>query len=197
MSFGLAEVGPIVADFLADNPEITVELDLSDAQVDLVGEGFDVALRIAALPDSSLRARKLRDVQRVIVASPAWVARNGDPAHPSEIAPSQLFGYSNLPRRSTITLRHHDGREATLMLEGRLRTNNGDVALAAVEAGLGVSLAPDFIVKAGLAANRLVSILDDWSFPDIALHLVTPPGRLRPRRVSALIDHLVGALEEK
>ena len=83
------------------------------------------------------------------------------------------------------------------MSEGRLRTNNGDVALASVEAGLGVSLAPDFIVRAALAQGRLVQLLVGWRSPPIALHLVTPPGRLRPRRVDALIDHLVAALEKK
>jgi len=197
MSFGLAEVGPIIADFLAAHREITVDLHLSDAHVDLVGEGYDVALRIAALPDSSLRARKLRDVERLIVASPSWIAAHGNPVHPSEIPAAELFGYSNQPPRSPVVLQHPDGREATIMSEGRLRTNNGDVALASVEAGLGVSLAPDFIVRAALAQGRLVQLLVGWRSPPIALHLVTPPGRLRPRRVDALIDHLVAALEKK
>jgi len=94
-------------------------------------------------------------------------------------------------------LQHRDGREASIMPEGRLRANNGDVVVAAVEAGLGVSLAPDFIVEAAIAAGRLTAVLPDWTSPPIALHLVTPPGRLRPRRVTALIDHLIGALEKR
>jgi DNA-binding transcriptional LysR family regulator len=197
MSFGLAEIGPIVADFLTLNPGISVELNLSDALVDLVGEGYDVALRIAVLPDSSLRVRRLRDVRRLIVASPSWIARHGEPLSPSDIAPDQLFGYTNQPRRSAIVLKHLDGREEGLVPAGRLHANNGDVVIAAVEAGLGISLAPDFIVQSAIDAGRLIAILPDWTTSPIALNLVTPPGRLRPRRVTALIDHLLKALENK
>lgn len=189
MSFGLAEVGPVVADFMAAYPDITVELNLSDSLVDIVGDGYDAALRIAAMPDSSLRARKLRDVRLYVVASPGWIARKGTPNSPAALDGSQVFGYTMVARQA-LTFHHDDGREAVLKTEGRLRANNGDAMLAALEAGLGVAMLPDFIVAPSLRSGRLVPILGDWSMPPIALHLVTPPGKLRPRRVTALIDFL-------
>lgn len=189
MSFGLAEVGPVVADFMSAYPDITVELNLSDSLVDIVGDGYDAALRIAAMPDSSLRARKLRDVRLYVVASPGWVARNGTPESPANLDGGQVFGYTMVARQA-LTFHHADGREAVLRTDGRLRANNGDAMLAALESGLGIAMLPDFIVAPSLAAGRLVPILEDWSMGPIALHLVTPPGKLRPRRVTALIDFL-------
>ncbi len=192
MSFGLAEVGPVVADFMAAYPDITVELNLSDSLVDIVGDGYDAALRIASMPDSSLRARKLRDVDLYVVASPDWIARHSRPDSPAALDASEVFGYTMVARQA-LTFRHADGREAVLKTEGRLRANNGDAMLAALEAGLGVAMLPDFIVGPSLKTGALAAILTDWSMPPIALHLVTPPGKLRPRRVTALLDFLANS----
>jgi DNA-binding transcriptional LysR family regulator len=190
MSLGITEVGPVIAAFLAAYPDISVEMHLSDGLVDLVGEGYDVALRVGTLPDSSLRTRKLRDVRRLIVASPDWVARHPEVRTPDDLQPADVFGYTNLPRHRQIILTRKDGSEAALPANGRLRANNADAMLAAVEAGLGVAMAPDFIVASALATGRLVTILDDWLPTPVALHLVTSPGLLRPRRVEALIVFL-------
>ena len=190
MSLGIAEIGPVIADFLVFYPEISVEMHLSDALVDLVGDGYDAALRIGTLPDSSLRARKLRDVARPIVASPGWAAAHAHVRTPDDLSASDVFGYTNLPRHRQIVLRDANGSEAHFPAEGRLRANNADAMLAAVEAGLGVAMMPDFIVRAALDAGRLVTILDDWHSGPTALHLVTPPGKLRPRRVTALLAFL-------
>jgi DNA-binding transcriptional LysR family regulator len=194
MSLGVREVAPAVAAFLAAHPDITIELHLSDALIDLVGEGYDAALRVGTLPDSSLRARKLRDVRRVIVASPDWVARHPEVRTPDDLQAADVFGYTNLPRHRQIVLTREGGGEAVFAADGRLRANNADVMLAAVEAGLGVAMAPDFIVAGGLSTGHLVTILDEWSPPPVALHLVTPPGLLRPRRVEVLISYLSEAL---
>lgn len=137
---------------------------------------------------------KLRDVRRLIVASPDWVARHPEVKTPDDLQATNVFGYTNLPRRRQILLMRDDGGAAALGADGRLRANNADAMLAAVEAGLGVAMAPDFIVAPGLATGRLVTILDGWSPPPIALHLVTPPGLLRPRRVEVLIAFLTDAL---
>ncbi|UVO54854.1 LysR family transcriptional regulator [Sphingomonas sp. SUN039] len=194
MSFGLAEVGPVVAQFMAEHPAISVELNLSDSRVDLVGDGYDAALRIGALADSSLIARKLRDVRRPIVASPSWVAAHGSPQHPGDVPADALFGYTMSPTSAQLVLTHNDGRETVLKTQGRLRANNGDVMLDALEAGLGIAVAPDFIVASRLADGRLVEVLKEWALPPIGLHLVTPPGRLRPRRVEVLLGFLTNAL---
>ena len=194
MSLGVREVAPVIASFMLANPDITVEMHLSDALVDLVGEGFDLALRVGTLPDSSLRARKLRDVRRLIVASPDWVARHPEVRTPDDLQATDVFGYTNLPRHRQIVLTRDGGGEAAFAADGRLHANNADVMLAAVEAGLGVAMVPDFIVSPGLAVGCLVTILDDWSPPPVALHLVMPPGLLRPRRVEVLIAFLSTAL---
>jgi DNA-binding transcriptional LysR family regulator len=196
MSFGLAEVGQVIARFMAEHPAISVELNLSDSRVDLVGDGYDAALRIGALADSSLIARKLRDVRRPIVASPKWVAAHGSPQHPADVPADALFGYTMSPSPAQLVMTHADGREAVLKGQGRLRANNGDVMLDALEAGLGIAVAPDFIVASRLTDGRLVEVLTDWALPPIALHLVTPPGRLRPRRVEVLIGALDAALRK-
>ncbi len=194
MSLGVREIAPAIAAFLKGHPDIAIELHLSDALIDLVGEGYDAALRIGTLPDSSLRARKLRDVRRLIVASPDWVARHPEVRTPDDLRATDVFGYTNLPRHRQIVLTRDGGGEAVFAADGRLRANNADVMLAAVEAGLGVAMAPDFIVAGGLSTGALVTILDGWSPPPVALHLVTPPGLLRPRRVEVLIAHLGQAL---
>ncbi len=189
MSFGLAHLGEPLARFLAANPQIDVDVCLSDARVDLVADGFDAALRIGQLADSSLIARKLRDFELVMVAGPAWINRHGDPNNPGAIDPRQIFAYDNGRDASLLRLTGRDG-EVTLRLDGRLRANNADVMLASVAAGLGVAIVPDFIADPGLKDGSLVRILADWRAPPIALYLLTPPGRLRPRRVTALLEFL-------
>ena len=188
MTFGLSHVAPAIADFMLEHPAIHIDLRLSDAKTDIVAEGFDIALRIADLPDSSLRARRLAPITVRIVASPAYLDRHGRPRHPAELAQHEVFGYANV---SNPTWQFRKGsEEAAVRPAGRFITDSGDATLPLLHAGLGIARLPDFIVDAEIAAGRLEAILDDWSAPPIALHLVTPPGALRPARVDKLIDFL-------
>ena len=193
MSLGTAQVAPIVADFLAEHPGIQIELLLSDATADIVGEAIDVALRIADLPDSSLRARRLAPVRVHLVCAPAYVERFGRPNHPSELAAHACFAYTNGPS-PLWHFRGPDGEEATVRPGGPLSANNGEAMLPALHAGLGIARLPDFIVGAEVAAGRLLTVLDEWLAAPVALHLVTPPGSLRPQRVEALIAYLAERL---
>jgi DNA-binding transcriptional LysR family regulator len=194
MSFGVMHVAPLLPDFLARYPAVSVDLHLSDAVVDLVGGGFDIGLRIAALPDSSLRARKLCPVHRSLVATPGYLDRHGRPAHPDDLAAHACLGYAYLPSPDRWRFAHPDGREAVVVPSGPMRANNADALAPALRAGLGLALQPDFMIHDDLAAGRLERVLPDWSAPPIALHLVTPPGEPRPARVSALIDFLARTL---
>lgn len=194
MSFGLAYVAPVLPAFLAQLPQVEIELHLGDELVDLIGEGFDLALRIAALPDSSLIARKLCSVRRRLVASPAYLEREGRPGHPSELARHACLGYAYLPTPHLWRFTNGAGEEVVVRPAGPLRANNGDALTPALVAGLGVALQPDFAVWRELESGALVSILDDWEAPPIALHVVTPPGGMRPARVQALIDFLLQEL---
>ncbi|MBL0925841.1 MAG: LysR family transcriptional regulator [Sphingomonadaceae bacterium] len=194
MSFGLKHVGPVVADFLCAYRGISVDMHLSDAKVDLIGEGFDIGLRIASLPDSSLRARKLRDVKTYIVAAPSYLDRMGTPRHPAELGEHECLRYSLLTTPELWRLTNSKGEEAAVRPHGRLRANNSDVMLYSLRSGHGIAVVPDFIIDADLASGAVVPILADWQPQPVALHLVTPPGKIRPARVVALIDYLVARL---
>jgi DNA-binding transcriptional LysR family regulator len=193
MTIGLVQVAPLVAEFLTANPGIEIDLHLTDGKVDIVAEGFDIALRIADLPDSSLRARRIGPIAMHIVASPAYLAQHGRPTHPAQLGERPCFAYTNV----TGPWRFHgpDGGEAALRPAGPLRANSGDALLPALRAGLGIGVLPDFIVGPDLESGVLEPILTNWSMVPIALHLLTPPSNLRPARVEALIAFLVDRLK--
>lgn len=190
MSFGMAYVAPALPEFLATHPDVSIDLHLSDASVDLVGEGFDCALRIASLPDSSLTARRLRPVKRHLVASPDYLEQRGRPTHPDDLRRHACLGYAYLPSGETWRLIHESGQEVVVRPIGPLRANNADALTASLCAGLGIAPQPDFIYWRDVAEGRLETVMTDWSLPPISLHLVAPGGGPRPARVTALMDYL-------
>jgi DNA-binding transcriptional LysR family regulator len=190
MSFGMGYVAPALPEFLATHPDVSVDLHLSDATVDLVGEGFDCALRIADLPDSSLTARRLRPIQRHLVASPDYLAQRGRPKHPDDLARHACLGYAYLATGETWRLVNSSGEEAVIRPVGPLRANNADALTPALCAGLGLAVQPDFIYWRDVAEGRLETVMTDWAPPEISLHLVAPGGGPRPARVTALMDYL-------
>lgn len=194
MSFGMAYVAPALPEFLATHPDVSVDLHLSDATVDLVGQGFDCALRIASLPDSSLTARRLRPVRRHLVASPDYLEQRGRPTHPDDLARHACLGYAYLPSGETWRLVHESGEEVVVRPTGPLRANNADALTAALCAGLGIAVQPDFIYERDVAEGRLETVMTDWALPPISVHLVAPGGGPRPARVAALMDYLTKRL---
>ncbi|MCA1197099.1 LysR family transcriptional regulator [Sphingomonas sp. R647] len=188
ITFGIRFVADAIADLLTEHPGIQIDLRLSDARVDIVADGYDIALRIADLPDSSLRARRLAPVQARVVAAPAYLAQHGTPRHPADLAHHACFLYANAI--GAWQFRKADGEEAAVRPAGPLITDNGDAMMPALLAGLGIARLPDFIIDRELADGRLVEILADWSPMNIALHLLTPPSTLRPARVELVIDFL-------
>lgn len=190
MTFGLAYVAPALPEFLAANPWITVDVDLSDQTVDMVGGGFDVGLRIGTLSDSTLVARKLCDVKLMVVGSPAYFDSHGRPGHPRELAAHDCLTYALAASQEIWRFRGQDGEEASVRLNSRLRANNADPLICAAVAGLGIAMLPDFMLAEPVAEGRLEAVLKDWAPPPSALHLVTPPGGHRPARVTALIEFL-------
>ena len=189
MSFGLLHVAPLLPEFLAVYPEVSVDLHLSDAMVDLIGEGFDAAIRIAVLPDSSLVARRLCDMARYLVGSPAYLNKHGRPRHPLHLAQHRCLAYSHTMTAETWRFTK-DGKSATVRPSGPLRVNNGDAMMPALIAGTGLGILPEFILRDALATGRLERLLPDWALPLGAVYWVTPPGGPRPKRVEVLADFL-------
>jgi DNA-binding transcriptional LysR family regulator len=189
MSFGVLHIAPLLPEFLAAYPEVSIDLHLSDATVDLVGEGFDAAIRIAVLPDSSLVVRRLCDMPRYLVGSPAYLNQHGRPKHPLHLAQHRCIGYSYMTRSETWRFTK-DGKSATIRPSGPLRVNNGDAMMPALIAGTGLGILPEFILRDALAAGRLERLLPDWSLPQGAVYWVTPPGGPRPKRIEVLADFL-------
>lgn len=197
MSFGLDHVAPVLPDFLAAFPEISVDLHLSDAVVDLIAGGFDLALRIAALPDSSLVARRLCEVRRLLVGSRAYFAAHGRPVHPRDLAGHACLGYSYLPSGNRWRFAASSGEEHAVAVSGPLKANNAEALLPALRAGLGIAVQPEFVVWRDLRAGRLEAVMTDWPAPPVALNLVTPPGGPRPPKVAVAIEFLARRFSER
>jgi DNA-binding transcriptional LysR family regulator len=190
MTFGVRAVAPILPEFLEAYPDVAIDLHLSDAMVDLIGEGFDAGLRIASLPDSSLIARRLCAMPRYTVASPEYLKRHGRPTHPMQLAEHKCLGYAYLSTPNAWHYTNARGEQASVRPAGPLRVNNGEALLPALLAGLGIADLPDFIVGDAIASGAVEVILKDWKQREGAVHLVTPPGGPRPARVEVLADFL-------
>jgi DNA-binding transcriptional LysR family regulator len=191
MSFGLEYVAPALPDFFRAYPEISIDLHLSDQAVDLVGGGFDLALRIAALSDSSMVARRLCQVRRLLVGAPGYFARSGRPVHPRELAAHACLGYSYLPSGDSWQFISPAGEEHAVTVTGQLRANNANALMPSLRAGIGIAIQPEFVVWRDLEEGRLEAVMTDWSALPIALNIVTPPGGPRPTKVTVLIEFLV------
>jgi DNA-binding transcriptional LysR family regulator len=194
LSYGLSHLAPVIADFMCAFPEITVDLQLNDARVDLIEDGFDCAIRIGALPDSSLRAIKLRKMEGYFIAAPSYLERKGRPKIPADLSDHDCFIYSNTLTPEVWLVTDEKGQTMNVRPKCRFQSNNGDVMLPALVAGRGIGYLPDFLCQKALDAGDLINILPDWHMGDIALNIVMPPSRLRPARVDALVDFLKGNL---
>ncbi|WP_017904484.1 LysR family transcriptional regulator [Pseudomonas asplenii] len=193
MSFGLRRLGRLIPLFHREHPNVELQLVLSDQQVDPVKGGFDVTIRIASLPDSSMVAKLLAPAPRIMVASPDYLERAGIPTTPRELCTHQCLNYGYL--QSGVSLQLSNGRETQrVTVTGPLHANNGDLLAQAAEAGMGIALLPDFIVEEALAAGRLVPVMCEWQAPPISINAVYASARRVPQKTRAFIDFLVREL---
>lgn len=190
MSFGALHLGEAIAGYLEAHQAVTIELTLNDRVVDLVEEGYDVAIRIAALNDSSLIARRLAPSRMVVCASPGYLARHGRPEAPQDLGGHNCLEYSYGANRGEWQFERPDGA-VSVRVGGRMRANNGDALRAAALCGCGVVLIPTFIVGDDLRDRRLTPLLCDYRIPDASIYAVYPPGRQLSAKVRSFIDFLL------
>lgn len=189
MTYGVKNVAPLLPAFFRLYPDISIDLHLSDATVDLIGEGFDAAIRIGNLPDSSLVARRIGAMPRHTVATRAYLKQHGTPTHPMHLAEHRCFAYAYLSA-STWHYANAAGEEASVRPVGPLRVNNGEAVMSSLLTGLGIADLPEFIVGEAIASGEVQVILKGWKQREGAVHLVMPPGGPRPARVNVLADFL-------
>ena len=189
MSFGTLHLGDAVAEFMQLHPNVNVEMALNDRQVDLIEDGFDLAIRIGRLPDSSLIARRLAPCRRVLVASPDYWNRMGRPAHPHDLKDHDALIYDYLDDPHTWTFKDGD-KDFSVPVDGRLHANNGEILLQAALRGLGIYLSPTFFCCDALQAGKLEIALEDFSEDPLSIYAVYPHRRHLSPRVRAFVDFL-------
>ncbi|NOR62538.1 MAG: LysR family transcriptional regulator [Rhodobacteraceae bacterium] len=194
LSFGLSHLSPIISDFAKSHPELSIHMDFNDRQVDLVDEGYDLAIRIANLKDSSLKARKLIDISLVLCASPDYVHRHGAPLTPADLKQHDILHYANTgPDSWQFTT--PKGGKTSLTLPAKMRSNNGDFLCQAAIDGHGIILSPSFIVWEALRQKKLVPLMCNYRPAPITAYAVYPATRHLPARFRLLIDTVVAQLK--
>jgi DNA-binding transcriptional LysR family regulator len=196
MSFGILHVAPLLPGFLRENPELSVEMDLSDRKLDVIEEGFDVSVRISDLPDSSLVARRLARCRHVIVAAPAYLERHGEPKTPADLQAHNVLGYSLQHSALQWHFLAPDGQPEQVTVSGRLQANNSLALRESLLAGMGIARTPTFLVGEDLRKNRLVAVLDDYRSPEVSIYLVYPQRRHLSPKVRAFADFLAGHFKD-
>src|ERR1700722_14222942 len=164
MSFGTLQVAPLLPDFLAAFPEISIDLHLSDATTDVIGERLGAAIRIAAQPGASLVVQRLCEMPRYLVGSPVYLDEHGRPKHPLHLTEHRCIGYSHTMNNEVWRFRR-GSRSASVRPSGPLRVNNGDAMMPALIAGTGLGILPEFLLRESLESKRLERLLPDWSIP--------------------------------
>ena len=189
MSLGIAQLAPVVGDFLVEHPELNVELEMNDRYVDLIAEGFDVALRGGHLSDSSLLARRLCAIDRTLCASPAYLRKHGRPKKPRDLARHRCLIYSlaKSPTRWTFI---RQSRRVTVEVGGPLNVNSSLALAGAASAGAGVALLPQIAARDALASGRLEALLPGWNAEPQSLFAVYPRHHQVSLRVRLFVDYL-------
>lgn len=195
VGFGVAHLSGVLAEFQSEYPEVQIDLQLADRLVDLVEEGFDMAVRISRLQDSSLVARKLCPMPLHLVATPQYLAQKGFPAEPRDLSHHNCLLYSYAASGDTWPFRLGD-RDLSVHVHGNLRTNNGDLILAAVLAHQGVAILPEYMIGERMCRGELVEVLAECRLPASAVYAIYPHSRHLSTKVRVMVDLLVKALTD-
>jgi DNA-binding transcriptional LysR family regulator len=191
VGFGATFLGEIVADFLEAHPQVSAEVVLTDRRVDLVEEGFDLAIRIGTrIPETSFFARRLGPARLLMCASPAYLARCGTPEVPEDLRRHDCIVHGEGPRASTWTL-HGPSGAVPISVSGRLRVNSIPLAHKGALAGLGIAVLPTVVALPDLHAGRLHAVLDGWNPSAASIYAVYPTSRHLSAKVRSFLDFLV------
>ncbi|MES2979283.1 MAG: LysR family transcriptional regulator [Pseudomonadota bacterium] len=193
VSFGVQHLAPLWSEFLATHPRVTLDVQLADRVIDLLDEGFDLAIRIARLPDSSLVSRKLTSTRLVLCASPGYLKQRGFPVHPSELRGHDIIGYSLFAMGD---MWHFEGPAGpvTVKIRPRIWTNNGDTCVAAALSGSGIQLQPTFLVAGELESGALVEVLPEFRCSELGIYAVYPTRKFLLPKVRAMVEYLAQKL---
>ena len=193
LSYGQHRLAAIIGDYTQAYPQVQLDISLSDRKIDLVEDGLDLAIRIGALPQSDLIARKIGGVHSVVCAAPAYLARHGAPGTPAELAGHACLGYTLSGGGTDWRMEGPDG-PLTVAISGPIRADNGDIIRLAALGGAGILFQPQFIVDDDLAAGRLVRLLPQWQSAELGVYAVYPSRKHLSAKVRTFVDFLASAL---
>lgn len=196
MSFGNKYLAPAVGDFMCEHPDIKIDIHFSDRLVDIVEEGYDLAVRVGQLQDSSLIVRRVAPTTGYVVGSPAYLNKFGHPRSPEELAEHRCLLYTYLRTGATWKLHDGGGREVAVEVDGPMRANNGQALLEAARSGLGLVLTPDFIAAGALRSGVLERTLPDWHGDTGAVWALYPHRRHLSAKVRVFVDFLTERFSE-
>ena len=195
--FGVNHLSPILGDFLQQFPNITVNMVLNNRYVELISEGFDMAIRMGDLEDSSLRARKLTETQMRMIAAPSYFEKHGRPTRLDDLNSHKLLHYSNQASGNAWKITAPSGEERQIRSAGWLSVNDGQSLLNACIAGLGIAYLPSFLYVNAMEQGQVVDVMPDLPIERTGIYAVYPPGRFTQPKVRAFIDFLVAHFNEK
>jgi len=195
--FGVNHLSPILGDFLQQFPDITVNMVLNNRYVELISEGFDMAIRMGDLEDSSLRARKLTETQMRMIAAPSYFEKHARPTRLDDLNSHKLLHYSNQASGNAWKITAPSGEERQIRSAGWLSVNDGQSLLNACIAGLGIAYLPSFLYANAMEQGQVVDVMPDLPIERTGIYVVYPPGRFTQPKVRAFIDFLVAHFNEK
>jgi DNA-binding transcriptional LysR family regulator len=193
LSFGLRHLAPLLLEFAAGHPEVTLDMDYSDRRSNLFEEGFDLAIRITGKLALGDVARRISGGRMMVVAAHDYLARHGEPTHPAELIHHECLGYTAAPGVQSWEFLI-DGESRNFPVRSRLQANNGDVLMLAAIRGFGLAYAPTFISAEALSAGQVRQILANFPIPELSIYAVLPGNRHVPHRVRVLMDFLAQRL---
>lgn len=196
LSFGLKRLSPLLFSFSEQFPDISLELDFSDRQTNLIEEGMDLSIRIASQLEPGDIVRKLGDCKLHTIASPEYLQRKGEPKHPKELLHHECLAYTLTANGLSWTF-SDQGKPETVYIRSRVKANNGDALIEAAAQGLGITRQPDFIVEEYLKSGKVRPILQEFDPQNLGIYAILPSNRYIPHRVRVLLDFLATQFAKK